>query len=136
MHLIGKLKVVLLYPECIADSRVQFRCPKSIRTKGAHRSTYVSKAVFSLELLSVNSKVHDNRQPFKSLIMAPDPIITKLLPQLNGLARGNRLEIDEFLADNAMTNLFLLALAAMQKDSLRRTNDGPDWKKYYALGGM
>ena len=67
--------------------------------------------------------------------MAPDPIVTKPLPQLNDLTRGNRLEIDEFIADNAMTNLFLLALAAMQEGSLEETNGSPNWMKYYALAG-
>lgn len=46
------------------------------------------------------------------------------------------MEIDEFLADNEMTNLFLIALAELQKDSLRLWNGKPDWLTYYSLAGM
>ncbi len=64
------------------------------------------------------------------------PIVVKPLPQFNGITRGNRLEIDEFIADNEMTNLFMLALAAMQKKSLEETDGKPNWMKYYALSGI
>lgn len=48
--------------------------------------------------------------------------------------RGFRLEIDEFIADNEMTNLFLVALSEMQKNSLRTLDNGePDWLTYYSL---
>ena len=63
------------------------------------------------------------------------PITVQPLPELNGIPRGSRLEIDEFIADNDMTNVFLLALSALQKNSLQETNGQPDWKKYYALAG-
>ena len=64
------------------------------------------------------------------------PIVVKPLPQLNGITRGNRLEIDEFIADNDMTNLFLLALASIQKKSLEEKDGKPNYMKYYALGGI
>ena len=70
--------------------------------------------------------------------------IIQPLPNPDG-KRGYRLEIDEFIADNAMTNLFLLALAALQENSLKpvlmKDKRGgqpklePDWKNYYALAG-
>ena len=47
-----------------------------------------------------------------------------------------RLEIDEFLADNEMTNLFLIALMEVQKDSLRLWDGKPDWLTYYSVAGL
>ena len=67
--------------------------------------------------------------------MAGSPIILKELPNPDGKTRGYRLEIDEFIADNAMTNLFLLALSTMQSNSVKEVDGKPDWTKYYALGG-
>lgn len=69
--------------------------------------------------------------------------------------RGLRLELDEFLQDNEMTNLFLVALSQMQQDSLvpvkLNKNTGkkfdekedkeedsefaPNWMNYYGLAG-
>ena len=48
-----------------------------------------------------------------------------------------RVEIDEFLDDNAMTNLFLLALAEMQKEDpeKRQANGTEDWWTFYSLSG-
>lgn len=50
--------------------------------------------------------------------------------------RGFRVEIDEFLSNNAMTNLFLIALRELQKKSLEplKEND-PNWLNFYALAG-
>lgn len=44
-------------------------------------------------------------------------------------SRGFRLEIDEFLINNRMTNLYLLALEAMQKEDVTRlkANNTEDW---------
>jgi hypothetical protein len=67
--------------------------------------------------------------------MANERYILKPLTNEDG-RRGYRLEIDEFLADNEMTNLFLIALAELQKDSLRLWNGKPDWLTYYSLAGM
>ena len=49
-----------------------------------------------------------------------------------------RLEIDEFLADNEMTNLFLVALAELQKNSLKfwDPTKEPDWLTYYSVAGL
>ena len=59
-----------------------------------------------------------------------------LKPLTSGNGRGYRSEIDEFIADNEMTNLFLIALSEMQKDSLRKLPNGlPDWLTYYSLAG-
>ena len=65
---------------------------------------------------------------------ADDRYILKPLTNADG-KRGYRLEIDEFLADNEMTNLFLVALAKLQQDSLREWNQKPDWLTYYSLAG-
>ena len=50
--------------------------------------------------------------------------------------RGYRLEIDEFLADNEVTNLFLIALAEIQKNSLKLWDKKPDWLTYYSVAGL
>ena len=66
---------------------------------------------------------------------ASDRYVLKPLTNETG-KRGYRLEIDEFLLDNEMTNLFLIALTEMQKNSLRFYKDNePDWLTYYSLGG-
>ena len=68
--------------------------------------------------------------------MADDRYLLNPLPNEDG-KRGYRLEIDEFLLDNEMTNLFLVALAALQKDSLRLWDTKqPDWLTYYSLAGI
>ena len=64
-----------------------------------------------------------------------------LKPLENDGKRMYKLEIDEFIADNEMTNLFLIALAELQKNSLRFWLDGhdekkPDWLTYYSLAGL
>lgn len=48
-----------------------------------------------------------------------------------------RVEIDEFLSDNDMTNLFLLALEAMQQEdpSKSTANKNEDWWTFYSLSG-
>lgn len=51
--------------------------------------------------------------------------------------RGYRVEIDEFVENNEMTNLFLIALSNLQKGSLNpvkdsRNNDIPNWLNFYA----
>lgn len=69
--------------------------------------------------------------------MANERYILKPLTNEDG-RRGYRMEIDEFLADNEMTNLFLVALAELQKNSLRlwKGTGKPDWLTYYSLAGM
>jgi hypothetical protein len=48
-----------------------------------------------------------------------------------------RVEIDEFLADTKMTNLFLLALQKMQTDGLGTLENGKvDWWTYHNLSGV
>jgi hypothetical protein len=46
-------------------------------------------------------------------------------------------EIEEFIGDNEMTNLYLLALEALQKEdatkSVARKNE--DWWTFYSLSG-
>lgn len=46
-----------------------------------------------------------------------------------------RLEIDEFLADNDMTNLYLLAMAAMQLEHSEKSaaNGNEDWWTFHSL---
>lgn len=55
---------------------------------------------------------------------------------INPAAR--RIEIDEFIPDHAMTNLFLLALREMQDQPLKALSDmkEDDWFNYYNLAGM
>ena len=69
--------------------------------------------------------------------MANDRYTLKPLTNEDG-KRIYRLEIDEFLADNEMTNLFLIALAELQKDSLKLWNatKEPDWLTYYSVAGL
>ena len=67
--------------------------------------------------------------------MADERYTLKPLTNTDG-KRIYRLEIDEFLADNEMTNLFLIALAELQKDSLRHWNREPDWLTYYSVAGL
>ena len=44
-----------------------------------------------------------------------------------------RVEIDEFLDDNDMTNLFLLALSEMQKEDADKGKDSEDWWTFYSF---
>lgn len=56
----------------------------------------------------------------------------------DGGKRGFRREIDEFLDDNWMTNLFLIALRELQQNSLEPIDGGdqPNWLNFYALAGL
>ncbi|KAI9789436.1 MAG: hypothetical protein M1835_001679 [Candelina submexicana] len=47
-----------------------------------------------------------------------------------------RVEIDEFLADNDMTNLFLLALEAMYPEDPNKSGETEDWWTFYSLGSI
>ena len=67
--------------------------------------------------------------------MADDRYVLRPLPNKDG-KRSYRLEIDEFIADNEMTNLFLIALSELQNDSLRLFDGKPDWLTYYAVASM
>ena len=59
------------------------------------------------------------------------------LPRSNGGPRAYRLEIDEFLTDNAMTNLFLRALSEVQKNSIKHPgSDIPNWWSFYSIVGI
>jgi hypothetical protein len=58
-----------------------------------------------------------------------------LQPLTNDGKRGFRLEIDEFVGDNEMTNLFLIALSKLQENSLQTVDGKPDWLTYYSLAG-
>lgn len=67
--------------------------------------------------------------------MSGEQYLLKPLP--NDGTRGYRVEIDEFLEDNEMTNLFLIALHNLQTNSLepvkdRNKKDIPNWLNYYA----
>lgn len=48
-----------------------------------------------------------------------------------------RVEIDEFIGDNEMTNLYLLALEALQKEDATKstTQRNEDWWTFYSLSG-
>ena len=48
-----------------------------------------------------------------------------------------RVEIEEFLGDNDMTNLFLLALSEMQKEDPKKETkkNSQDWWSFYSLSG-
>jgi tyrosinase len=64
--------------------------------------------------------------------------LIKPLPNEDG-KRGYRMEIDEFLLDNEMTNLFLIAFEALQKDSLRffdKDKKKPDYLTFFSLAGI
>ena len=64
----------------------------------------------------------------------PDYVL-KALPD-DG-TRGYRVELDEFMADNDMVNLFLIALRAMQLNSLEPTDKGKmNLLKFYALAAV
>ena len=76
-----------------------------------------------------------NRAHVASRISAGITYTLKRLTKKDG-KRIHRLEIDEFLADNEMNNLFLIALAGLQKDSLRLWNKEPDWLTYYSVAGL
>ena len=69
-----------------------------------------------------------------------DPYILKPLAKERNIERGPRLEIDEFIGDNVMTNLYVLALSDMQKNSLEEVTvngkKGPNWLNYYGLAGI
>jgi hypothetical protein len=59
------------------------------------------------------------------------------LPRPDSGPKAYRLDIDEFLADNAMTNLFLLALSEMQKNSIKYAkSDKLNWWSFYSIAGM
>ena len=62
-----------------------------------------------------------------------DPNITRLLPA--DRRRGPRLEIDEFIGDNEMTNLFLIAMSNLQQNSYKLVNNKPVWTNWYGIGG-
>ncbi|KAK3112691.1 hypothetical protein LTR53_010772 [Teratosphaeriaceae sp. CCFEE 6253] len=64
---------------------------------------------------------------------AQDANLVTAMPVKTG-AQAYRLEIDEFIQDNAVTNLFLLALNAMYKHSLYNDNGSINWWSYYSLG--
>ena len=59
-----------------------------------------------------------------------------VLPVVPDAARV-RVEIDELLADNDMTNLYLLAMEAMQQEHSERSvaNGNEDWWTFYSLAG-
>jgi hypothetical protein len=48
-----------------------------------------------------------------------------------------RVEIDEFIGDNEMTNLYLLALEALQKEDATKSvaKKNEDWWTFYSLSG-
>ena len=64
--------------------------------------------------------------------MQSDTQITSLVPE----DIKKRLEIDEFLGDNDMTNLFLLALSDLQKEAPEKAGKTEDWFTYYSLSSM
>jgi hypothetical protein len=50
-----------------------------------------------------------------------------------------RVEIDEFVGDNAMTNLYLLALEALQQEDVNKSvakQNEEDWWTFYSLSGQ
>ena len=59
------------------------------------------------------------------------------LPRPTDGTKAYRVEIDEFLADNAMTNLFLIALKELQDESLTvpKTKES-NWWSFYSLAGL
>ncbi|KAI9706216.1 MAG: hypothetical protein M1820_004977 [Bogoriella megaspora] len=71
--------------------------------------------------------------------MSTNPYLLTSLP--NDGSRGYRVEIDEFVEDNAMTNLFLIALSNVQADSLQavkddKNNDIPNWLNFYSAASI
>ena len=65
---------------------------------------------------------------------------TEYLPAFGNGSRSpldptsKRIEIDEFIADPVMTNLFLLALRSMQLQTIQKIED-EDWFSFYNLSG-
>ena len=59
-----------------------------------------------------------------------------VLPIVPDAARA-RVEIEELLADNDMTNLYLLAMEAMQQEHSENSvvNGNEDWWTFYSLAG-
>ena len=51
-------------------------------------------------------------------------------------AAKKRKEIDEFIDDNDMTNLFLIALSEMQQEDPNKKAKNEDWSTYYSLAGF
>ena len=63
---------------------------------------------------------------FKPSLELPSP--------LDSSAR--RVEIDEFIVDNAMNNLYLLAMRDMQLEQIKKIDDKTeDWFSYYDISG-
>lgn len=63
---------------------------------------------------------------FQPALVLPTP--------LNPAAK--RVEIDEFIVDNVMTNLFLLALREMHDEKIKKASDpAEDWFSYYDVSG-
>lgn len=46
-----------------------------------------------------------------------------------------RTEIDELLADNEMTNLYLLALEVIQTEDPKKAESKEDWWTFYSIAG-
>ncbi len=59
--------------------------------------------------------------------VADDRVVVPITPEPSRV----RMEIDELLADNEMTNLYLLALEAMQTENAKNQ----DWWTFYSLAG-
>lgn len=59
--------------------------------------------------------------------------VASLLPE----SSRARVEIEEFLGDNDLTNLYLLALEAMQKEDATKSTakKNEDWWTFYSLSG-
>ena len=68
-----------------------------------------------------------------NMAFRPEQCIVEPLPAQDD---AWRVEIDELLADPAQTNLFLLALKAMQDDYPYKTGKDENWLSYYNLAGM
>lgn len=66
---------------------------------------------------------------------AQDGNIVLALAPRSGI-KAYRMEIDEFIQDNAMTNLYLLAMDAMYKNSLTNKDGSANWWSYYSLSGQ
>lgn len=63
-------------------------------------------------------------------------IMSTLLTELpNDGTRGPRLEIDEFIGDNEVTNLFLLALAELQANPVAQVDGKANWTNFYGIAG-
>lgn len=73
----------------------------------------------------------------KMLLNAKDAQAKNFVAPIVPDASKARVEIEEFIGDNEMTNLYLLALEALQKEDANKSvaKRNEDWWTFYSLSG-